>query len=84
MCIRDSSSVGVLYGERLVREGVLTQEDVGNLRHAAVARLSAAFDAAQQKAEHYQVQELSAVPTAEARTSTTPMRQNSALRWERK
>jgi len=60
--IKDHPSVATLYGERLVREGVITAEDIAGLRKAAAQRLSDAFDAAQRHAEQYEVQELSAVP----------------------
>jgi 2-oxoglutarate dehydrogenase E1 component len=60
--IKDHPSVGTLYAERLVREGVLSAEDVGAMRKAAAQRYSDAYDAAQASADHYEVQELSAVP----------------------
>jgi 2-oxoglutarate dehydrogenase E1 component len=60
--IKDHPSVGTLYAERLVREGVLVAEDVNVMRKAAAQRYSDAYDAAQAGADHYEVQELSAVP----------------------
>jgi 2-oxoglutarate decarboxylase len=60
--IKDHPSVGTLYAERLVREGVLSAEEVQALRKAAAQRFNEAYDAAQAGAEHYEVQELSAVP----------------------
>jgi 2-oxoglutarate decarboxylase len=60
--IKDHPSVGTLYAERLVREGVLAAEDVAGMRKAAGQRFNDAYDAAQAGAEHYEVQELSAVP----------------------
>src|SRR5256886_13024267 len=58
----------MLYGDRLVREGVVTSEDVAALRKRASARLGEAFDAAQQHTERFEVQELSAVPDEEITT----------------
>ncbi len=63
--IKDHPPVSVIYGERLVREGVLAAEEVQALRKAAAKRYSDAYDAAQSGAEHYELQELSAVPTEE-------------------
>jgi 2-oxoglutarate dehydrogenase E1 component len=60
--IKDHPSVGTLYAERLVREGVLPAEDVDAMRKAAARRYSHAYDAAQAGTDHYEVQELSAVP----------------------
>jgi 2-oxoglutarate dehydrogenase E1 component len=54
--------VGTLYAERLVREGVLSADEVEGMRKAVSERLSLAFDAAQRNAEQYELQELSAVP----------------------
>jgi len=63
--IKEHPPVSVLYAARLVREGVIAAEDAAGMRHAAAARLSDAFDAAQRRAEHYQPQELSAVAVEE-------------------
>ena len=60
--IKEHPSVAVLYSERLMREGVLTEADVQAMRKATAKRLSDAYDAAQQTTEHYELQELSAVP----------------------
>jgi 2-oxoglutarate decarboxylase len=61
--IKDHPPVSAIYAERLIREGVLPAEEVEALRKAAAKRFSDAYDAAQSGAEHYEVQELSAVPT---------------------
>ncbi len=61
--IKEHPSVGTLYSERLVREGILTADDVQAMRKAEGRRLSDAYDAAQAAAERYDVQELSAVPS---------------------
>ena len=63
--IKDHPSVGALYSERLMREGVLTAEQAAALRKGVSQRLGEAYDAAQQRAEHYELQELSAVATDE-------------------
>src|SRR5713226_5092826 len=63
--IKEHPSVATLYGDRLVREGVVTIEDVAAMRKRASARLAEAFDAAQQHTERFEVQELSAVPDDE-------------------
>jgi len=61
--IKEHPSVATLYGERLVREGVLTAGEVEDMRKGVSDRLSQAYDAAQQRSERYEVQELSAVAT---------------------
>ena len=63
--IKAHPSVAKLYSERLVRESALTSEESEQLRKQVAGRLSAAFDAAQQNAERYELQELSAVTTEE-------------------
>ncbi len=63
--IKEHPSVATLYQERLVREGVATAEDCAGMRKELAARLSTAYDAAQERAEHYELQELSAVPGEE-------------------
>jgi 2-oxoglutarate decarboxylase len=63
--IKEHPSVAKLYSERLVREGALTSEESEQLRKEVAGRLSTAFDAAQQNAERYELQELSAVSTEE-------------------
>ncbi|HWB83627.1 MAG TPA: multifunctional oxoglutarate decarboxylase/oxoglutarate dehydrogenase thiamine pyrophosphate-binding subunit/dihydrolipoyllysine-residue succinyltransferase subunit [Bryobacteraceae bacterium] len=63
--IKEHPSVAVLYGERLVREGVVSAEEVQGMRKAVSQRLSDAYDASQKHAERYELQELSAVPSEE-------------------
>ncbi len=63
--IKDHPSVATLYAESLVRKGVLTAEDVAAIRQQVSQRLAAGYDAAQAQAEHYELQELSAVATGE-------------------
>jgi 2-oxoglutarate dehydrogenase E1 component len=59
--IKEHPPVSVLYGDRLVREGVLEADEVQAMRKAVAQRLSDAYDAAQKQAERYELQELSAV-----------------------
>jgi 2-oxoglutarate dehydrogenase E1 component len=59
--IKEHPSVAVQYGERLVREGVLTNDDVANLRKQAAKRFAEAFESAQKRGERYQTQEMAAV-----------------------
>ena len=63
--IKEHPSVGTLYGERLVREGVIAREEVSRMRKSFSQRLSAAYDAAQKSGEPFVGQELAAVPTEE-------------------
>ena len=63
--IKEHPSVATLYQQRLVREGVATEEECAGIRKELAARLSAAYDAAQERAERYELQELSAVPGEE-------------------
>jgi 2-oxoglutarate dehydrogenase E1 component len=61
--IREHPSVATLYAERLVREGVIAAEESPAMHKAAAQKLSEAYDAAQERADHYELQELSAVPS---------------------
>jgi 2-oxoglutarate dehydrogenase E1 component len=63
--IKEHPSVGNLYGERLVREGVLTAEEVADMRKGFAQSLAAAYDAAQKTNERFEGQELAAVPSDE-------------------
>jgi 2-oxoglutarate dehydrogenase E1 component len=63
--IKVHEPVSAIYGARLEREGVLTAAEVDAMRRAATARLAEAFDAAQQRAERFEVQELSAVASGD-------------------
>ena len=60
--IKDKPSVAVLYSDRLVREGVLAEDDVAQMRKRISDRFGEAYDASQKNAERYELQELSAVP----------------------
>ncbi|MDE3164675.1 MAG: multifunctional oxoglutarate decarboxylase/oxoglutarate dehydrogenase thiamine pyrophosphate-binding subunit/dihydrolipoyllysine-residue succinyltransferase subunit, partial [Acidobacteriota bacterium] len=61
--IKEHPAVSLLYEERLVREGVIAAGEAQAMRKAVAARLSAAYDAVQQRSEHFEPQELSAVAT---------------------
>jgi multifunctional 2-oxoglutarate metabolism enzyme len=63
--IKEHPSVGTLYAERLVREGVIAEEEVARMRKGFTEALSAAYDAAQKSSDHFVGQELAAVPTEE-------------------
>ena len=63
--IKEHPSVATLYGERLERDEVITAEGVSAMRKKESGRFADAFDAAQKRAEKFEVQELSAVSEAE-------------------
>ncbi len=63
--IKEHPSVAVLYSQRLVRQGILTAEQIEAMRKRITGELSKAFDASQETAEHFEVAELSAVPNEE-------------------
>ena len=63
--IKDHPSAAVLYAERLLRETVLQQEELDRMRKSASEKLAAAFEVSQQRAEHLEPQELSAVASVE-------------------
>src|SRR4029077_15893538 len=58
--IKDHPSVATLYSELLIREDVISAEDVQAMRKRESTKLAEAFDAAQQHTEKFEVQELSA------------------------
>jgi 2-oxoglutarate dehydrogenase E1 component len=63
--IKEHPSVAVLYSERLVREGVIAETEVQEMRKRIAVRFAEAHEASQKKAERYELQELSAVPDQE-------------------
>ncbi|MGP8245271.1 MAG: multifunctional oxoglutarate decarboxylase/oxoglutarate dehydrogenase thiamine pyrophosphate-binding subunit/dihydrolipoyllysine-residue succinyltransferase subunit [Bryobacteraceae bacterium] len=63
--IKEHPPVAKLYSERLVSEGVLSAEDAEALRKGFAQRLAEAYDQAQRKTEHFELQELSAIPNEE-------------------
>ncbi|PWT98329.1 MAG: multifunctional oxoglutarate decarboxylase/oxoglutarate dehydrogenase thiamine pyrophosphate-binding subunit/dihydrolipoyllysine-residue succinyltransferase subunit [Terriglobia bacterium] len=60
--IKEHASVSTVYGKRLVREGLLSAEEVTAMHKAAAQSFYDAYEAAQAGTEHYELQELSAVP----------------------
>jgi multifunctional 2-oxoglutarate metabolism enzyme len=66
--IKEHPSVATLYTERLVREKVVFPDEVQAMRKEVVKKLSDAYDAVQQRAERYELQELSAVPNEDVGT----------------
>ena len=62
--IKEHPSTARQYGDRLVREGVLTAEELDAMKRSISQRLEQAYDAVQKKAEHFELQDLSVV-TAE-------------------
>jgi 2-oxoglutarate dehydrogenase E1 component len=60
--IKEHPSVATQYAERLVREKVVFPDEVQQMRKEVAQRLSEAYDAVQQRAERYELAELSAVP----------------------
>ena len=59
--IKDHPSVATQYSARLIREGVLSAEEVEAMRQSVSQRLSDAYDSAQKKAERFELQDLSLV-----------------------
>ncbi|MCS7025441.1 MAG: multifunctional oxoglutarate decarboxylase/oxoglutarate dehydrogenase thiamine pyrophosphate-binding subunit/dihydrolipoyllysine-residue succinyltransferase subunit [Bryobacteraceae bacterium] len=59
--IRQHPSVIKLYADRLIREKVVTQEEVDEIARRFQQYLAQAFDEAQKKGEEFEVQDLSAV-----------------------
>ena len=60
--IKDHPSVARQYGDRLVREGLVSLEDVEAMKKAVSQRLSDAYDAVQEKSERFELQDLSSAP----------------------
>src|SRR5438874_5430616 len=54
--IKEHPPVGALYEQRLIREGALTAEEAKAMRSEVSAKLSAAYDAVQERAERYELQ----------------------------
>ena len=63
--IKAHPPIGVLYQQRLVREGVATEAECIAIRKELAARLSASYDAGKDQAAHFEPQELADVPNAE-------------------
>jgi 2-oxoglutarate dehydrogenase E1 component len=63
--IKDHAPVATLYSERLIREGLANSEEIGRWRKEHSERFAKAYEDAQERAEQYEYQELSAVPMEE-------------------
>jgi 2-oxoglutarate decarboxylase len=63
--IKDHTPVGVLYLQRLVREGVATEAECNAIRKELAARLSASYDSGKELAASFEPRELADVPTGE-------------------
>jgi 2-oxoglutarate decarboxylase len=63
--IKDHPSVAVLYSERLMREGLVEKENIDRMRRKMSEQLRAGYQAAQEHAERFERQELSAVAVEE-------------------
>jgi 2-oxoglutarate dehydrogenase E1 component len=63
--IRQHPSVATLYSGRLLREKLITPEELDRMRKNVTARLEEGYQAAQKKAERFELQELSAVASEE-------------------
>src|SRR5262249_47242536 len=59
--IKEHPAVGTLYEQRLIRAGALTAEEAKAMRAEVSAKLSGAHEAVQERAERFELQELSAV-----------------------
>jgi 2-oxoglutarate dehydrogenase E1 component len=59
--IKDHPSTAKQYGDRLIREGVLTPEELDGIKRSISSRLEEAYDAVQKKAERFELQDLSLV-----------------------
>jgi 2-oxoglutarate decarboxylase len=64
--IKEHPSVATLYSDRLIREGVVTVEEVAEIRKFVAQRLSEAYDSVQKRSERYELQELAAVTNEDA------------------
>ena len=69
--IKEHPSVATIYSERLVREGLVTAEEVKALRKAAIDRLAEAHAEVQKQAAPYELQEL-VIPSAEELAQPCP------------
>ncbi len=71
--IKDHPSVGTLYAERLIREGLITQEEVKAMRQQVVERLSAAHASVQKQSAPYELEELVTPAAAELAKPVPPV-----------
>jgi 2-oxoglutarate dehydrogenase E1 component len=70
--IKEHPSVATLYSERLMRDGLITNEEVKAMRKAAVDRLSEAHAEVQKQSAPYELQELCIPPAAELEQPCPP------------
>jgi 2-oxoglutarate decarboxylase len=66
--IREHPSVAALFSEKLVRESIVTAEQVAGLRAQFKSRLQKGYRDAQARESHYEIQELALVSTEEIPT----------------
>ncbi len=66
--IRAHQSVPNIYADRLLREKVLSTDEIEKMKREVTGRLSDAFDLAKKNSERYEYQELSAVSEEVVRT----------------
>jgi 2-oxoglutarate dehydrogenase E1 component len=78
--IKQQKSVARLYAERLVREGVLTSEEVDAMRQAYLDRLKNAFEAAQKLHQDYVIEEITPMEPEPAGDCSTAIPQVLAER----
>jgi 2-oxoglutarate dehydrogenase E1 component len=64
--IRQHDSVAEIYGQKLQREGLVSQDEVEQMRKRKNQYLNEVYEAAQQRKEQYELQELSGVMPEEA------------------
>jgi 2-oxoglutarate decarboxylase len=77
--IKDHPSVATIYSERLIREGLVTDEEVKALRKAAIGRLAEAHAEVQKQAAPYELQELCTPSTEELAQPVPPTAVNREL-----
>ena len=66
--IRSHPSVAALFSEKILREGVLTLRDIERVVKRITARFEEAYEAAQKRAERFEVPDLGALDLAEIGT----------------
>jgi multifunctional 2-oxoglutarate metabolism enzyme len=69
--IKDHPSVATIYAERLMREGLITADEVKAMRKAAVDRLAAAHAEVQKQSAPYELEEL-VTPSSEELAKPVP------------
>src|SRR5262249_18555342 len=69
--IRNQASVAKQYTDKLIREKVVTADEAEGIRKAYFQKLNDAFDAAQNKGEEFEVQEVSLLPSEFAQIASS-------------